>query len=108
MDDDLDRDTYEVLLEFEGANLERLVSVAGDLEFLRSLPVDRLPTHTEVRLAAGVMRRLLIDNQLGNLIAQAAPHRKVRVSVEAVDIDTSQRLARPLGEICVRWRSFLQ
>jgi hypothetical protein len=34
--------------------------VGGDLEFLMSLPRDRLLTHTEIRLAAGVPRRLFV------------------------------------------------
>lgn len=52
-------------LEFRlgGPDLERFVVVGGDLEFLMSLPRDRLLTHTEIRLAAGVLRRLLVEDQ---------------------------------------------
>jgi hypothetical protein len=53
----------ELAFRLGGSDLERLVVVGDDLAFLAALPRDRLPTHTEVRLAAGVMRRLLVDGR---------------------------------------------
>ena len=54
------------LVEIKGSQLdfERLAVVAGELEYLRSIPNDRLPSHTEVRLVAVVLRRLFIDDWL--------------------------------------------
>jgi hypothetical protein len=77
----------QIRFEFPGAEVERLVTIAGDLDFLRALPPDRLLSHTEVRLAAGILRRLLIDNQLGALLGSVVGERPV-LSVQAVDIDT--------------------
>lgn len=85
-----------VRFEFHGREVERLVTVAGDLDFLRALPPDRLLTHTEVRLAAGILRRLLIDNQLGALMGSVVGERPV-LSIEAVDIDT------PLAQWPAAW-----
>jgi hypothetical protein len=51
----------EIQFELAGSDLERLVVVGSDLEYLIALPRDRLLTHTEVRLCAGVLRRLLIE-----------------------------------------------
>jgi hypothetical protein len=53
----------EVRVELAGTDLERLVVVGGDLEYLMDLPCDRLLSHTEVRLVAGILRRLLVDGQ---------------------------------------------
>lgn len=86
----------EIRFEFDGREVERLVTVAGDLDFLRALPRDRLLTHTEVRLAAGILRRLLIDNQLGAVMGSVVGKRPV-LSLEAVDIDT------PLAQWPAAW-----
>lgn len=48
----------------EPEELERTVVTAGDLEFLMQVSESSLPSHTEIRLAAGVLRRLLVDGQL--------------------------------------------
>ena len=87
-----DREPTEspVRFEFElaGTDIERLVVVAGDLEFLRSLPRDRLPSHTEVRMAAGVLRRLLGDNggQLFRVWRLIDPEQVAPLTVEAIDL----------------------
>jgi hypothetical protein len=47
----------DIQFQLAGPDLERLVVVGSDLEFLLSLPRDRLLTHTEVRLSAAVLRR---------------------------------------------------
>jgi hypothetical protein len=85
-----------VELKFNGRELERMVAVAGDLEFLQSMPQHRLLTHTEVRLAAGVLRRLLIDGQIAALL-KSAVSTPPALTVEAVDIDT------PLSEWPPEW-----
>lgn len=50
--------------QLDRENLDRLVMVGGDLAYLVGLPQDRLLTHTEVRLAASVLRRLLVEGEL--------------------------------------------
>ena len=59
-----DEDTERRLIEFKvhTSKLEQLVVVCDDVACLRDLPRDRLPSHTEVRIAASILRRLLIDN----------------------------------------------
>lgn len=79
-------------VKLDGRDVERLVVIAGDLEYLQSLPTDRLLTHTEVRLAAGVLRRLLVDNELGKLwvaIRRKAfePDTLGNLTVNATDLD---------------------
>jgi hypothetical protein len=72
-----------------GSELERLVVVGGNLEYLISLPRDRLLTHTEVRLSAAVLRRLLVDRQLSKLWQTMNPPAGMRLSVEATDLDAA-------------------
>lgn len=81
----------ELRFSLEGADLERLVLVGSDLEFLCDLPRDRLLTHTEVRVAASVLRRLLADSdrqllRVWSAIAKGAP---VRLTLDAQDLDTN-------------------
>lgn len=52
----------EIQVELRGPDLERVVVVSGDLDFLARLPRERLPSHTEIRIIAGILRRLLLDN----------------------------------------------
>ena len=52
----------QIAIRFAGHHLDRLVLVAEDIEYLAAFPKDRLSTHIEVRLAAGVLRRLVLDN----------------------------------------------
>jgi hypothetical protein len=73
--------------ELTGADLERLVVVSSDLEYLRSLPQDRLLTHTEVRLAASVLRRLIVENQLSHLLRSMNAPPGSQLTVEATYID---------------------
>jgi hypothetical protein len=79
----------EIRFELSGAELERVVVIGGDLEYLSELPRDRLPSHTEVRLAAGVLRRLLIDDELRRVWRSLNAPPGVEPTVEATDIDTS-------------------
>jgi hypothetical protein len=87
----------EVEINLSGVDVERLVVIGGDLEFLRDLPSDRLLTHTEVRLAAGILRRLLLDGQLAALWRQIGQVVRVQPTVEATYIDGA------LGEWPRRW-----
>ncbi len=79
----------ETRVELRGPDLERLVVVGGDLEYLLSLPRERLLTHTEVRLCAAVLRRLLLEDELGKLWKSMRWPRTVKPTVEAGDIDTA-------------------
>jgi hypothetical protein len=79
----------EVQVRLSGVDLERLVVVGGDLAFLRDLPTDRLLSHTEVRLAASILRRLLLDGQLAALWHQVGRVVRVQPTVEAIDIDNA-------------------
>jgi hypothetical protein len=73
--------------ELRDADLERFVVVASDLEYLLALPRDRLLTHTEIRLGASILRRLLVDNQLGAVLRTLSAPRGVHPAVEATYID---------------------
>jgi hypothetical protein len=79
----------EISFQVSGHNLERLVVVGGDLEYLRTLPSDRLLTHTEVRLAAGVLRRLLIDDELHSAWRIIGANKVTKLTVDATEIDTA-------------------
>src|SRR6266496_2475663 len=63
--------------------------VGGDLEYLQSLPNSRLLTHAEIRLAAGVLRRLLIDGQLSAVWRIIGAHKATKLIVDATEIDTA-------------------
>ncbi|WP_139135486.1 hypothetical protein [Micromonospora tulbaghiae] len=76
-----------VEVELDKTELERLVVVGGDLEFLISLPRDRLLNHTEVRICAAVLRRLIVDNQLNQTWRALDGFKVAPPSVEATDID---------------------
>lgn len=69
-------------------SLSDSLSSAADLEYLLALPRDRLLTHTEVRLCAGVLRRLLVDDQLGRLWRSIRAPKGVELTVEVTDLDT--------------------
>lgn len=71
----------------EGIDIERAVVVGSDLGFLQSLPTDRLLSHTEVRLAAAVLRRLFIDNQLGILLNSIGRLPLAELGILACDLD---------------------
>jgi hypothetical protein len=79
----------EINLELSGADQERLVVVGDDLAFLMNLPRDRLLSHTEVRLAAGVLRRLLIDGQLSRVWKPIGQASRSQPTVMATDIDSA-------------------
>ena len=95
-------DRIEIRFELAGPDLERLVVVGGDLEYLIGLPRDRLLTHTEVRLCAGVLRRLLLDNQLKRLWRSIGASTVTQLTVEATEIDTGLALWPP-GWIRYAW-----
>jgi hypothetical protein len=95
-------DRIEIQAELAGSDLERLVVVGGDLEYLIGLPRDRLLTHTEVRLSAGVLRRLLVDNQLKRLWRSIGASTVAQSTVEATEIDTALN-AWPPGWIRYAW-----
>lgn len=83
-------DTLDIPLQLAGHQIERMVVVGGDLEFLRELPADRLPSHTEVRLIAGVLRRLFVDHGSGEVgrLMQAIPlSPKPALAVECSSLD---------------------
>jgi hypothetical protein len=82
-------DRVEIQFELAGSDLERLVVVGSDLEYLIGLPRDRLLTHTEVRLCASVLRRLLIDKQLKQLWSTIGASPVTPLTVEATEIDTA-------------------
>ncbi len=77
--------SFEV--EFSGADLERLIIVGSDLQLLRELPRTRLLTHAEVRSAAAILRRLLVDGQLQRLWAQVRGDKQVPYTLEGVHLD---------------------
>jgi hypothetical protein len=79
----------EVRVELAGTDLERLVVVGGDLEYLMDLPCDRLLSHTEVRLVAGILRRLLVDDQLSVLWRPIGKVARTQPMVEATEIDSA-------------------
>lgn len=78
----------ELRFTLSGADLERLVVVGSDLDYLISLPKDRLLTHTEVRLSASVLRRLFIDNELKRVWSAIGASQISQPTVLAIDIDT--------------------
>src|SRR5665811_1203033 len=74
------------MVTLSASDIERLVVVASDLEFLERVGSTGIPSHTDVRLAAGVLRRLLIENQLSHgcrPIASAVGD----LSIEVNDLD---------------------
>lgn len=78
-----------VQVQLGGADLERLVLVGGDLEYLIDISgIGRLPTHTEVRLCASVLRRLLVDNELGQLWRRIGL-KSTPLVVEVTEIDSA-------------------
>lgn len=78
-----------IKIEFElnRSELERLVVLGGDLEFLIDLPHTRLLTHTEVRICAAVLRRLIVDNQVNHVWRILNGFKASPPFVEATDID---------------------
>ena len=80
--------SFEVQFNLSGADLERLIVVGSDLEFLRDLSRDHLPSHTEVRLAAGVLRRLLVDGLLAAVWRPICKTARVQPTVEVTEIDS--------------------
>ncbi len=84
-------------LRLSETDLERLILAGDDISFLIDLPQTRLLTHTEVRLAASILRRLLIDGQLKAVTRSIAQVFKSRLIVEARDIDTA------LSTVPERW-----
>jgi len=81
--------------EVKGTDLQRLVLVGDDLDYLIGLPGDRLLTHAEVRASANVLRRLLIDGQVSQLLKALAPPKGLDPVVEATFIDPMLRDIRP-------------
>jgi hypothetical protein len=95
-------DRVEISFQLAGSDLERLVVVGSDLEYLRGLPRDRLLTHTEVRLCAGILRRLLIDGQLRRVWRSIGASTINPLTIEATEIDSA--LAEwPTGWIRYAW-----
>ena len=76
-----------VEFELDRTELERLVMLGGDLEFLIDLPRARLLTHTEVRICAAVLRRLIVDNQVNQVWRILNGFTASPPFVEATDID---------------------
>jgi hypothetical protein len=92
----------EIQAQVTGSDLERLVVVGGDLEYLQTLPNDRLLTHAEIRLAAGVLRRLLVDGELPAVWRIIGAHEVTKLVVSATEIDTALA-AWPIGWIQYAW-----
>src|SRR6266480_45064 len=92
----------EIQAQVAGTDLERLIVVGGDLEYLQNLPSDRLLTHAEIRLAAGVLRRLLVDGELHAVWRIIGAHEVTKLVVSATDIDTALA-AWPIGWIQYAW-----
>jgi hypothetical protein len=82
-------DIIKIAAPLTGRDIDRLVVVAGDLEYLSQFPTDRLPTHTEIRLCAGVLRRLLVDDQLGKLWKTISGGAGPKLTVKASEIDSN-------------------
>jgi hypothetical protein len=83
-------DQLEIRIALSGPDLERLVVVGGDLEYLVDVSASRrLLTHTEVRLCAGILRRLLIDNELTQLLSKIGITKATLLTVEATEIDSA-------------------
>ncbi len=87
-DDHADMTSKPSAVELSRSALERLVLVGDDLAYLTNLPSDRLFSHTEVRLCAGILRRLLVD---GQLIAawRSLGNEPSSLIVETSEIDTA-------------------
>ncbi|SEN21769.1 hypothetical protein [Nonomuraea pusilla] len=77
----------EVSFQMSGADLERLVVIGGDLDYLISLPKDRLLSHTEVRLGASVLRRLFVDNEFKRVWRTMGASEVAQPTVQATNID---------------------
>lgn len=92
----------EIQAQVSGSDLERLIVVGGDLEYLQNLPKDRLLTHAEIRLAAGVLRRLLVDGELRAVWRIIGAHDVTKLAVSATEIDTALA-AWPIGWIQYAW-----
>ncbi|MEI6137424.1 MAG: hypothetical protein WCQ48_08470 [Chloroflexota bacterium] len=92
----------EIKFELAGADPERLVVVGSDLEYLHNLPRDRLATHTEVRLAASVLRRLLVDGHLATLWARIGAAGLTPLVLKATDLDSALR-AWPMKWLWYAW-----
>jgi hypothetical protein len=84
-----DKHIIQHQFQLTGSDLERLLLVAGDLEYLIGLPKHRLLTHTEVRLSASILRRLLIDDggEVFKLWRSMSPPASTSMTVEAPNID---------------------
>ncbi len=82
-------ETTDVQFHLSGSDLERLVVIGGDLEYLMDLPRDRLLTHTEVRMSAGILRRLLVDGQLEALWRPIGRAARTQPTIEATEIDSA-------------------
>lgn len=79
----------ELRFTLNATELERLILVGSDLAYLTDLPRNRLLTHTEVRLCAGILRRLLVDGQLFSTWKSIGASAHARPTVEATEIDTA-------------------
>jgi hypothetical protein len=91
-----------VYFEFKvgGTELERLVVTCDDLAFLRQLSRDKLPSHTEVRIVAGMLRRLLIDG--GGELFKVWRHISSRVEAKGIVAPLTVE-ARDLGAFLAMW-----
>jgi hypothetical protein len=77
-------------VELGGHDLDRLLVVGSDLEFLRGVAQrEGLPSHTEVRLMASILRRLLVDDQIHKVWRLMKPEPPIRLTVTATDLDTA-------------------
>jgi hypothetical protein len=92
----------EVRIALADADLERLLVVGSDLEWLLALPRDRLLTHTEVRLAAGVLRRLVVDDQIQQLWKTIEKPERARLTVVAPNLDEALN-QWPEGGVIAAW-----
>jgi len=79
----------EIQFRLSGHDLERLVIVGSDLDYLISLPRDRLLTHTEVRLGAGILRRLFVDNELKKVWRSVGASSVSQPTILSTEIDTA-------------------
>lgn len=92
----------ELKFRLSGPDLERLVVVGGDLDYLASLPKDRLFSHSEIRLAASVLRRLFVDDLIGAVWRSIGGSRVGPLTLLATDIDSSLN-EWPEGSIAYAW-----
>ncbi|WP_328328354.1 hypothetical protein OHA70_03305 [Kribbella sp. NBC_00382] len=97
-----DHDELTIPFKLTGPDVELLVVVGGDLEYLNSITRQDLPSHTEVRLAASVLRRLLTEGQLKHLWRLMNPSGGPQWTVISGDIDQTLSVWPP-DQVRLAW-----